>query len=68
MRWLRVGVAKTAQRTQPVGTTVCSRMCHVGDGTIRKAADILRRWSPQPALELHAVQLAILQRGLFVSG
>lgn len=35
-----------------------------GDGTIRKANDVLRRWSPQAALELHAIQLAILRRGL----
>ncbi len=35
-----------------------------GDGTIRKANDVLRRWSPQAALELHSIQLAILRRGL----
>lgn len=35
-----------------------------GDGTVRKSVDILRRWTPQPALELHATQLAILRRGL----
>lgn len=35
-----------------------------GDGTIRKANDVLRRWSPQAGLELHSIQLAILRRGL----
>jgi len=35
-----------------------------GDGTIRKAADVLRRWSPDAALELHAVQVSLVVHGL----
>ena len=33
-----------------------------GDGTIRKAVDILRRWSPRAGLALHGTQLALLRR------
>eukprot|EP00873_Tetraselmis_striata_P004597 jgi/Tetstr1/424861/TSEL_001491.t1 len=38
-----------------------------GDGTIRKAADVLRRWSPEPGLKLHAVQLALLRHALEIT-
>eukprot|EP00958_Prasinococcus_capsulatus_P018214 scaffold2113_cov393-Prasinococcus_capsulatus_cf.AAC.4 len=35
-----------------------------GDGTIRKAADILRRWTPEVANQLHSIQLEIGLRGI----
>ena len=35
-----------------------------GDGTIRKAPDVLRRWSPEAAHKLHGVQVELAVRGL----
>jgi len=34
-----------------------------GDGTLRKAVDLWRRWSPAPAVGLHPLQLRIARRG-----
>ena len=35
-----------------------------GDGTIRKAADVLRRWIPDAGVALHNMQVSLLLRGL----
>lgn len=34
-----------------------------GDGTIRKAADILKKWTPKNGINLHKLQILILLRG-----
>jgi multisite-specific tRNA:(cytosine-C5)-methyltransferase len=44
---------------------LCDVPCS-GDGTCRKDPSILPQWKPTIGNQLHAVQLAILQRGLFL--
>lgn len=42
---------------------VCDVPC-CGDGTLRKAPDLWRRWVPSYAMKLHALQVQIAMRGL----
>ena len=45
---------------------LCDVPCS-GDGTLRKAPDLWRRWSDGLGLGVHRMQLAILLRGMQVS-
>lgn len=42
---------------------LCDVPCS-GDGTIRKAPNIAKTWTPKHAMSLHGLQLAIAERGL----
>lgn len=42
---------------------LCDVPC-TGDGTLRKAPDIWRRWNPQMGIAMHRLQIQIVERGV----